>query len=106
MVNETAGAGKKHALTFVFTTNRKIPDIPGSSSPCFPLLPTTIAVSLFYFHLLTSLSSRQGKWGVQGRQLSFPIRWRRGWGAEEMSWGEVMEEFILFHRGEKCMPVP
>jgi len=43
VANETAGAGKKHALTSVFMTNRKIPGIPGSPlflspdqrSPCF-----------------------------------------------------------------------
>lgn len=38
---------------------------------------------------------------MQGGQLSLPMRWRRRWGVEEMSLGEVVEEFIHFPWGEK-----
>ena len=97
VANETAGAGKKHALTSAFMTNRKIPGIPGSPlffspderSPCF----------IFIFFLFPHLFLR-GSGVCRGDSCHFPMRWRR-WGVEEMCLGEVVEEFIHFPWGEK-----
>lgn len=71
VANETAGAGKKQALTFVFTTNRKIPDIPGSPSPCFPLLPASGLPALFLSSSYFLIVSSGGGGGCRGDSCHF-----------------------------------